>query len=1126
MTRLDTGALEATSASRSRQRQMSRLRVLSSTREAIVLVGLVALLAVVVGAIAPRAEAAFGDNFGIADVNDPDDPSVPTAPAFPGRSAFWAGTCDTASAPIGPTGGVGDRPDHVWVPQFASGEALNENELVPGAPPVPDHCIDFGRLLPGGNPSLWHEGQAPAWRLAPVTQAGAHPDGTATMWFRRAAPDGEPYGSNSPDGSVDNIYADLPAGFVGDPTAVPKCTADQFAVRPNECPPQTQVGVVLLYLTGTPNGSNYGFSNEERLPVFNLEPRHGNVAEFGFASASNEDATTVRIVAKARTNGDFGVTAFAAQIPAALPLLAQSFTLWGTPWAASHDLWRPPTGWSGENLPEDLAENSPGEMPPTGLPDYLQVGYDRTWGRVKPFLSNPTECSGRELSTGLSTDAFEHPGSFLEGFPDLSDPDWKHYESPAPPVTGCEKVPFDPSATFDPSSSTADSASGLTADITIPPNDELPFDPPADDAAEAEYIAAAEDYWRLDPRGLATSHLDKSVVTLPEGMSVNPSASAGLQGCSDAQMGVRQVGNPYLFNNAEPSCPDGSKIGTVEATTPVLEGSPNMTGEVYLGSPKSTDPQSGEMFRVFLVLRNEERGLLAKIYGSSVADPATGRLTATFDKNPRVPVENIKVTFKGGPRGLFGMPQRCGEKATTSVFSPWSAAHGAGGPIRSLSDPFSVGGNCSFGFSPTLTAGMNPRRGGGSGTFTFQFSRNDGEQWFKGLSAKLPQGLLARVKGVPLCTNAQAAANSCPAASRIGSADAGAGSGTPFFLERKGDVYLTEGYKGAPYGLAVSVPVEAGPFRGQFALTPIVVRQALQVDRETAEVTAVSDPLPHIWHGIPLRVRQVTVTVDRRAFMRNPTSCAPKQIAASITSTEGTVATPTEHFQATDCRRLRFKPRLAIRLTGKRQTKTGGHPGVRALLTQPRGQANIKSATTKLPLSLALDTNRAQSDDLCEYEASKTANCPRSSIIGRARAVSPLLKRPLAGNVYFAKNVRINKRGNAIRTLPSLVLALRGEIALNVRANSDSKGGKLISTFPAVPDAPVKRFALNLKGGRKGILQVTKSRTGRNIDICGRQVTEVELDGHNGRRRDFKLRMKTPCSKKKKQSARQRKARR
>ena len=1054
------------------------------------------------GLLADRSEAAFGDNFGIANINDGVGPS---APAFPSTSAFWAGTCDVSNAPIGSTPGLGVRSPNVWRSTATSvGNGQNETVAEP-APASPDQCIEWGRMLPD-TLALWLE--PPTWRLNPMNQAGSHPDGSTTMWFRR-----DPAHQHVPDGSVDNVYVDLPAGFVGDPTALPKCTADQFAFQPIQCPPSTQVGVIHLYLSGVPEGSsNYAISNEEILPVYNLEPRHGNVAELGFANASDRNVTTVRIVAKARTNGDFGVTAFAVQIPTALPLLAQAITLWGTPWAESHDLWRAPQGWRPTAPPY---VHQAAEIPVTGLLPADQRSYEPSWGPIRPFLTNPTECSGSELFTRLSTDSFEHQGAFHEELPDLSDPDWRSYLSAAPPVTGCEKVPFDPRATFTPTSTGADSASGLSADITIPQNEQ----PPASVANNPDDVAGAPGHWKSDA-GLATSQLDKTVVTLPQGMSVNPSASAGLQGCSDAEIGLRQVGNPNLFNDAEPTCPDGSKIGTVEATTPLLEGSPNLTGSVYLGMPKSTDPQSGEMFRIFLVLRNKERGLLAKIYGSSVADPNTGQLTATFDKNPRVPVENIKVNLRGGDQGLFGMPQRCGPKATASIFSPWTAAHGAGGPVRSLSSGFAVGGDCSFGFAPTLRAGMSSAPAAGSGAFSFQFSRRDGEQWFSGLSAKLPQGLLAAVKNVPLCTNARAAANTCPASSRIGSVDAGAGSGMPFFLERKGDVYLTESYKGASYGLAVSVPVEAGPFRGEFALKPIVVRQALHVDKDTAQVTAVSDPFPTVWHGIPLRVRQVTVKVDRPGFMRNPTDCSAKEISATFTSAEGTTATVNQPFHASNCRKLKFKPKLTIRLTGKKQTKTGGHPGIRALLTQPKGQANIESATTTLPLTLALDTKRAQSNDLCEYEPSKAASCPRRSIIGRVRAVSPLLKRPLSGPVYFAKNVRTNKRGNAIRTLPSLVLALRGEISLNVRANTDSKAGKLITIFPTIPDAPVTRFALNLKGGRRGIVQVTKSRTGRNINICGRQTARVEFDAHNGRRHDFNVRMKTPCKKKPQQKKR------
>jgi hypothetical protein len=1095
------------------------------------------LLAFVVAALlvaAPQAsQAAFGDNFGIADVNTP---GAPSAPAFPGTEAFWAGTCDVASAPTGPIGGgVGNRPTHVWAPSFLNGAWTDEGQQK-DAPSEPDSCVDFGRIR-ARSLNFW--AQPPEWRLAPVTQAGAHPDGTATMWFRRG-------GSGIyPEGSVDNIYVDLPAGFVGDPTAVPKCTAEQFAYNPVRCPPQTQVGVINLYLTAVPAGigGNYGSNtNQEILPVFNLEPRHGNVAELGFGDASDANATSVRIVAKPRTGGDFGVTAFAAQIPAALPLLAQSLTLWGVPWADSHDEWRP----QGELLrglypalgvdvrpgSGNRGENRQGGIPVGGLAPEHRVGYARSWGRIKPFLSNPTECSGSELSTTLSTDSYEHPGALFDGLPDPADGDWRRYQSPASPVTGCEKVPFDVAAAFEPSSTAPDSASGLGVDITIPQNDEFPFDPPPPGASPAvvdEYVDRAAAHWRSDA-GLATSHLDKTVVTLPEGMSVNTSGAAGLQGCSDAQIGLRQLGNPPLFNDSEPACPNGSKIGIVEATTPLLEGSPNLAGEVFVGEPKAEDidcpgvggqvsrrPNCPLRVRMFLVLRNPERGLLAKVYGSAVADP-TGRLTATFDKNPRVPVENIKLAIEGGGRGLLAMPQTCGTRSIDSVFSPWSAAHGGGGPVRALSDPFTVSGDCSFGFAPSIRAGMSTKRARAHGSFSFEFTRPEGQQWVRGLTAELPTGLLARVRGVPLCGDAQATAGACPRASKIGIVDAAAGSGNPLVLEEKGEVFLTRGYKGAPYGLMVKIRGIAGPFRGAHELAPIVVRQALHVDPTTAQPRVVSDPFPLIHHGVPLRVRQVIVVVNRPRFALNPSNCDRKLVVGDFTSAQGTQARATALFQADRCQALPFRPKLRLRLTGRKQTRTGKHPGVRAMVTQRRGQAGIRRAEVRLPKALALDTDNAQA--LCEFEAGTKPDlerhCPKGSIVGRARAVSPLLNRPLRGNVYFVKNVRRGASGNLIRTLPMLIVALRGEIAVNLKGTSNVKRGKLVNTFANVPDAPVSRFNLNVKGGKNGILTITRTAR-KTIDICkGRQIAVTRMSGQNGRRHNTNTKFKTPCKQQRK----------
>jgi len=1014
--------------------------------------------------------------------------------AMPGPRAWFAGTCDLSDADAVVAGTPADTPAD------------------------PRDCLDFGSFAIFDNanrPSPWLS--PPAWRLAPVADAGAHPDATAMFLFDVRAHEGV---FDVSTGNPRNVLVDVPAGVIGNPNAVARCSLVEFAAGPHDCPPESQVGVSTIRLTqffGATSVAN------NILPVYNLEPRKGYTAEFGIPDvarlANDTTGTSIRIFAKARTDGDFGITTGVMSIPTQFTLIGQSLTFWGVPWAASHDIWRPADSGTG--------------IPPAGLAAPDQANYDPSWGAIKPFFTNPTECDGLQPVTKMTFDSYEQPAGFLDdGNPDPLDPAWTVAGSPAEPVENCAAPPFAPTLDLQPTSSAADSATGLSADLRLPPND----DPPAGIAANPDDVTGAPAHFD-STAGRATAQLDKAVVTLPEGVSINPSAAAGLEGCSDDQVGLVEQGNPPRFDNVDPTdgrgspaegteCPAGSRIGTVEARTPVLQET--VTGDVVLGQPRASDidcpdggrrPECPLTTRVFLVLRNEERNLVAKVAGSSVSDATTGRLTATFDKNPRVPLESMHLEFKGGPRGLLATPPRCGGHAWSASFSPWTAAHGAGGAPVAGSDAFAIDTNCGFGFAPGLSAGMSSRQGGGNGALSFQLIRPDGQQWISRLTAQLPTGLLAKVKGVPLCSSAQAATGVCPAASRIGSVDAGAGAGAPFFLERKGDAYLTQGYRGCAYGMLVRVPVEAGPFRGALALSPIVVRQAICIDSSDASVDAVSDPLPEIWHGVPLRVRQITVEVDRPGFTLNPTDCAPKQIAAVLTSTAGANYTATDRFQAAGCAALPFKPKLAMRLTGKKQVKTGKHPGIKAKVTQTGiGEAGIEKAVVRLPKSLALDPDNAQA--LCEFEAGTRPDlenhCPRGSIVGRARAVSPLLERPLAGNVYFVKNVRIDPTsGNRIRTLPMIIVALRGEIAVNLRGESSTtKGGKLVNTFDKVPDAPITRFNLNITGGRNGILAVTRTRRAR-INLCaGRHVAEADMDGQNGRRHDFDVRMKTPCTRK------------
>jgi hypothetical protein len=417
-----------------------------------------------------------------------------------------------------------------------------------------------------------------------------------------------------------------------------------------------------------------------------------------------------------------------------------------------------------------------------------------------------------------------------------------------------------------------------------------------------------------------------------------------------------------------------------------------------------------------------------------------------------------------------------------------------------LSDSFDIDCPGQTGFAPFFTAGLADPVAGRFSPFQLELTRRDREQFIDGLNVELPKGLLAKVKGVSLCGDRDASVGTCPAASRVGGVTVDAGPGErPFSLG--GTMYLTEGYKGAPYGLSIVVRAIAGPLD----LGTVVVRQAVWVDPTDAHLTAVSDPLPTILEGIPLRLRTVRVNVDRPAFTVGPTSCAEQSVKGLIHSQQGASASVASRFQVGDCRSLPFKPALAMRLRGRRESHVGGHPGLSVMLRQAPGEANLQQVSARLPLSLALDPDNAQT--LCEYDDGLRKHCPKGSIIGRAVADSPLLPRPLSGPVYFVKGIRFGKNGRRIRTLPTLLIPLEGNIAIDLRAKSSVVGGHLVTTFSGLPDAAITRVRLSLLGGRHGILAVTGTR-----GLCSaRQLAGIQIDGQNGKRADQTISMRTPC---------------
>jgi hypothetical protein len=874
------------------------------------------------------------------------------------------------------------------------------------------------------------------------TGAGAHPDSVTSLTFNTHLSED---GYELPDDNLRLIAGVLPPGFLGNPEAYPKCSAE-FAQSHRFCPAATQVGVVRYRLGGIP-GDRY-------TALYNMEPQSGRIAEL---AAFNVVVIVkqIHLLPTLRSESDYGITLAVPAFPGALALTEQEVRVWGVPADPSHDSER---GFAFFGAGGCLSYFGPTEEP-VRSDEEKDAGVPATYKQCpatvprKPFLSNPTQCT-TPVATDLQIDSWQNPGAILE------------YKAIPQLMEGCDQLEFEPSIEAHPTTNLADSPTGLDFNLHIPQNE--------------------------DPDGRATAHLKDAVVKLPPGLTVNPSSANGLGACSPEQIGMlTPVGDPKAHFSKEPqSCPNSSKLGTVQVETPLLDHP--VPGEVFLAS-QSQNP-FGSLLAIYLAIEDDKTELVAKIPAKLEADPSTGQLTTTVTDNPQLPFEDLHLSFFKGAAAPLKTAISCGTFTTKATMTPWSSPEGAD---AFPSDSFQitkgagaapcVGDEASAPNNPAFSAGTIDPVANAYSPFVLRLARQDGSQRLSGIETTLPPGLLAKLAGTTYCPEAALAAAaaksgkaeqsspSCPASSRVGSVAVAAGAGpTPF--NAQGQAYLSPPYKGAPLSLAVITPAVAGPFD----LGTVVVRNALHVDPESARVKALSDPFPHILQGIPLELRSVTVNLDRSEFTKNPTSCNPFQITGAALALSGQSAPLANHFQVGDCKKLGFKPKLQIKLKGG--TKRGEHPALTATLKARPGDANIAKAVVSLPHSEFLAQSHIRT--ICTRVQFAADQCPKGSVYGTATATTPLLDEPLKGNVYLRSSS--NK-------LPDLVIALKGKIDVDLVGRIDSVKGGIRTTFASVPDAPVTKFTLRMHAGRKSLLE-----NSRNLCATTNRA-RVQIDAQSGK---------------------------
>jgi uncharacterized repeat protein (TIGR01451 family) len=830
----------------------------------------------------------------------------------------------------------------------------------------------------------------------PDTQAGSHPyEATFFLGLNELA------NKRMAGGEARNVEVDLPPGLFGDPNAVPQCTRAQLDGQ--QCPAQSQIGIDTVGQASTSTSSPPGHLSFITLAVYNMVPPPGIPNEFAFSIAGKHAFFDAGV----RSGHGYGLVEHTNNIPQVPFFNSNVLTLWGVPADPAHDRERD----AESNGTVECREGcSSGIIP-------------------KPFLTLPTSCVGPQTFTVRGLATWSQPSTDVEA-------SFVTHDNTDTPTgfTGCEHLSVDPSLSVSPDTSFSDTPAGFNVDVTIP----------------QETLTL--------PDALVSSTIKDTVVTLPEGVVINPGQGAGLAACQEAEANVHGEGPS--------SCPAASKVGTVHIRTPLLEGEleNELEGNVYVLQSNPPNLQ--------LLLAASGDGIYLKLVGDVHLNERTGQLTTTFAETPALPFTHLKLSFSGGGQAALDTPTGCGSFTSTSDFTPWTSPAAEDlFPSSSFAIVAGPGGSaCSspMPFSPSMIAGSTTDQAGGFTNFSLLLQRDDGQQRIQNLQFKTPEGLLGMISKVPLCGEPQASQGTCSAASQIGHTVVAAGPGPyPLVVPQPGKppapIYLTGGYKGAPYGLSIVVPVVAGPFD----LGTVVVRAKVEVDPLTTELTVTTDALPTILDGIPADLRTINAVIDRPGFMFNPTNCEPQAFSGTATSVEGVKAPLSSHFQMGSCRALTFKPNFKVSTSGKTSRPNGASLDAKILYptgalgaNQASSQSNVKSVKVDLPKQLPSRLTTLQKACTAATFEVNPAACPAASKVGQASASTPVLPVQLTGPAYFVSY------GGA--KFPELVIALQG-YGVTVYLHGEtfiSKTGITSSTFRKVPDVPITSFDLNLPQGK------------------------------------------------------------